>query len=159
MYDLLLDGFVYDGLDAGICALVTPAPIQMQGGGALRIDVAKPTENTWDIGASTPITKNFKAGDLIVFAVWAKLDAEDADTQLDIPAVIQVSNAPYTPIVQGKVTLTTSWQLVHMQGVSGSDHEAGTTNVALSIGGSAKKIDMGPAYVLNESAPPAAPAH
>lgn len=122
----------------------------VQGGGAMRITIAQPTENAWDIGMSTPVDKAFKKGETIMLAVWAKVESDDADTLVKIPAAIQINTSPYTGIIQGRITLTTQWQLLHIEGVSNDDYAAGKTNVALSLGGSAKKIDIGPAFVLDE---------
>ncbi len=126
----------------------------VQGGGAIRITIAKPTENAWDIGMSTSIDKAFKKGETIMLAVYAKVESDDPDTLMDVPAAIQISSSPYTGIIQGKFTLTTKWQLLHIEGVSNDDYAAGKANVALSLGGSAKKIDIGPAFVLDEGVVP-----
>lgn len=126
----------------------------VQGGGAMRVTIAKPTENAWDIGMSTSIDKPFKQGETLVLAVWAKAESDDADTLVEVPAAIQISSSPYTGIIQGRLTLTTQWQLLHIEGVSSADYAAGKANVALSLGGSAKKIDIGPAFVLDEGVVP-----
>lgn len=47
-----------------------------------------------------------------------------------------------------RVELTTEWKLVHIEGVAASDHAAGTANVALSLGGAAHMIDLGPVFAL-----------
>src|SRR6185437_14383078 len=43
---------------------------KMPNGNALRITVAKPTENNWDIGISAPLSGAVKAGQTVDFAVW-----------------------------------------------------------------------------------------
>ena len=126
----------------------------VQGGGAMRVTIANPTENAWDIGMSTSIDKPFKKGETLVVAVYAKVESTDPDTLVDIPVAVQINTSRYTGIIQGKITLTTTWQLLNIEGVANADYPAGKTNVALSLGGSAKKIDIGPAFVLDQGVVP-----
>lgn len=119
-------------------------------GQALEVKVARPTENSWDVGVTAPLTGAVKAGDHITFAVRARLKAADPDTQLDIPAVVEQAAAPNAAVIQGTITVTTSWQWLRIGGVVASDQPAGTLNAALQIGDAAKVIDLGPAVVTDE---------
>ncbi len=112
------------------------------GGKALEVDVAKPTENDWDVGLATPLTGAIKAGDHLTFALWARLKAADPGTQMDIPLIIE-KTAPETPIIENKVTLTTQWQWVRVDAVATADYSAGTLKADLQIGNAAKTIDVG----------------
>ncbi|MGZ3298956.1 MAG: hypothetical protein ACXU8O_08075, partial [Asticcacaulis sp.] len=81
----------------------------------------------------------------------ARLKANDSATQLDIPAVVQLAAAPYTPLIEGTLTVTAQWQWLHLRGVMAEDHAAGTLSAALQLGNAAKTIELGPAIVTNVS--------
>ena len=119
-------------------------------GNIFEATIAKPTENTWDVGATIPVTGAVKAGDRIVFAVRARLKAADPDTQLDVPAVLEGVNAPYGEALNGTMVVTTQWQWLRVTGVVKADHAAGTLNAALQIGGAMKVIDLGPAVLVDQ---------
>lgn len=119
----------------------------VQGGGAMRVTVAKAPDNVWDIGASTPVSGAIAKGDRLVVAFWARLEGGTADAA-EIPVVLQVASPPYAPILAGGVSLGSEWKLVSITGASAADHAAGSTNVALQLGGAARKIDLGPAFVM-----------
>ncbi|RHW17231.1 hypothetical protein D1610_11850 [Sphingomonas gilva] len=120
----------------------------VQGGGAMRIDVAKAQANVWDVGASTPISGAIAKGDRLVVAFWARLESGGTGGSAEIPTILQVASPPYAPIVAGSVTLGGEWKLVSITGTAAADHAAGSTNVALQLGGAAQKIDLGPAFVM-----------
>jgi hypothetical protein len=119
----------------------------VQGGGAMRVTVTKAPENVWDIGASTPVSGAIAKGDRLVVAFWARVEGGPADAG-EIPVVLQVASPPYAPIVAGSVPLGGEWKLVSITGASAGDHAAGSANVALQLGGAARKIDLGPAFVM-----------
>jgi hypothetical protein len=119
-------------------------------GNALELTVAKPTENTWDVGVSAPIKGAIKAGDRVTFAVRARLKAADPGTQLDVPAIIEGISAPNAEIVEGILPVTTQWQWLKISGVVTAAHAAGTLDIALQIGGAAKVIDLGPTVVVDQ---------
>ncbi len=119
-------------------------------GNALQITVPKPTENAWDVGVTVPIRGAIRAGDHITFAAWVKLNAPDADTQLSIPATVQLAEAPYSEIFNGSMVVTTQWQLLHISGIADKNYAAGATSAALSVGGAAKVIEFGPAFITDQ---------
>ena len=120
----------------------------VQGGGAVRVTIPAKPANPWDIGASAPIKGAIAKGDKLVLAFWARLERGGSEGGATIGGSIQLAAPPYTPIVTGQVGLTGEWKLVHVEGVAGSDHPAGTANVALTLGGAAHVIDLGPVFVL-----------
>lgn len=129
----------------------TYAPIDdpvVPGGRAVRVTVAKPTENAWDIGVSAPVTGAIAAGDTVDVAVWARLSAADPQTQLDVPISLALTKAPYTEFIVGDVTLTTQWQLVHIRGPVATAQAQSTVEVVLSLGSAAKVVDLGAAAVV-----------
>jgi hypothetical protein len=111
------------------------------GGKALEVQVAKPTEDDWDVGLATPLTGAVRAGDHLTFALWARLKAADPGTQMDIPLIIE-KTAPETPIIESKVILTPQWQWVRVDAVAAADYPAGTLKADLQIGNAAKIIDV-----------------
>jgi len=123
-------------------------------GQALEVRVAKPTEASWDVGVTSPITGAARSGDYIKVAVPARLKAADPDTQLDIPAVIEAAAAPNAAVAQGRITVTTQWQWLTFGGVMTADQPGGTLNAVLQIGNAAKVIDLGPAVITDEGPQP-----
>ncbi len=121
---------------------------EVQGGGAIRVTVAKMPANTWDAGASFPITKPIRKGDTLVLAFYARLVSGGTDGKTEIAASVQKSTSPYDPIITGRVTLTPEWKLVHVEAQAPADYPAGAANVALSMGTGVHVIDLGPVYVL-----------
>jgi hypothetical protein len=123
----------------------------VQGGGAIRVTIpAKPT-HAWDIGASVPIKGAIAKGDRLVLAFWARLAESGSDRRTRIAGTIQQAAPPYAPALSGTVELTTEWKLVHIEGVAAGDHPAGSANIALTLGGAAHTIDLGPVFVLKQS--------
>ena len=120
----------------------------VQGGGAIRVTIPAKATNAWDIGASSPIQGAIAKGAKLVLAFWARLADGGSDGRTSIAGAIQQASPPYAPIVSGAVQLTAEWKLVHIEGVAASDHAAGTANIALTLGGAAHTIDLGPVFVL-----------
>jgi hypothetical protein len=120
----------------------------VQGGGAMRVTVAKLPANAWDAGASSPISGAIRKGQPLILAFWARLESGGVDGKTEIAAAIQRSTSPYDPIVSGRVTLTSEWKLVHIEGKAPADYPAGAANIALSLGTAAHVIDLGPVYVM-----------
>lgn len=120
----------------------------VQGGGAMRVTIAAKPANAWDIGASAPIKGAIAKGDKLVMAFWARLAGGGTDGRTQVAASIVQAAAPYTPVLSGSVELTDSWKLVHVKGVAGVDHPAGAANAALTLGGAAHTVDLGPVFVF-----------
>jgi len=120
----------------------------VQGGGAMRVTVASMPANAWDAGASFPITKPIRKGDMLLLAFYARLVTGGTDGKTEIAASIQRSTSPYDPIITGRVTLTPTWQLVHVEAPAPADYPAGSANIALSIGTAVHTIDLGPVFVM-----------
>ncbi|QDX25357.1 hypothetical protein FPZ54_04495 [Sphingomonas suaedae] len=123
----------------------------VQGGGAMRVAITAKPANPWDIGASSPIKGAIAKGDRLVLAFWARLADGGADGRTTIAGAIQQASPPYAAIVSGSVELTGDWTLVHIKGIAASGHAAGTANVALTLGGAAHTIDLGPVFVLKSA--------
>jgi hypothetical protein len=123
----------------------------VQGGGAIEVTIAKPTETIWDVGASTAVDGAIAKGDALVIAFYARVVSGGTDGDVTLPGVLQVASPPYAPIVTGTVRIGKDWRLVTMKGVAAADHPKGTTNVAVQLGGAAKKLALGPTFVMKIS--------
>lgn len=120
----------------------------VQGGGAMRVTVAAKPANAWDIGASAPIKGAIAKGDKLVLAFWVRLAEGGTNGRTEIAASIVQATAPYTPVLGGPVEPTNSWKLVHVKGVAAANYAAGAATVALTLGGAAHTVDLGPVFVF-----------
>jgi Cellulase (glycosyl hydrolase family 5)/Carbohydrate binding domain len=116
---------------------------------ALKVTVATPRPNPWDIGAVVALTGNIKKGDKLVFAVMARLDSQDPAPRTQIYTTIQQNEAPYTAITSGTITVTPEWDTLSFSGIASGDYPAGKANVGLHLGHLKGTIELGPVYVLN----------
>ena len=123
----------------------------VQGGGAMRVTIPAQPANAWDIGASAPIKGAIARGDKLVLAFWARLAEGGSNGRTRIAGSIQQASPPYAPVLSGSVELTGEWKLVHIEGIAAADHAAGTANIALTLGGGAHTIDLGPVFVLRQN--------
>lgn len=123
---------------------------EVPGGKAVRIEATRGA-NAWDIGAGMPVEGDINAGDVLLVAVWARVETPPAgQTTTRIPAImIQQSAAPYTPVISGAATLTSEWQLVFASGTAPEARPRGSAGITLHLGGANQVIDLGPAFVFN----------
>ena len=120
----------------------------VQGGSAMRVTIPAKPANPWDIGASVAISGPIAKGDKLILAFWVRLAEGGTEGPADLGAAIQQNSAPYAPIVAGRVMLSSDWKLVHVKGVAAEAYPAGKANVALTLGDTARTIDLGPAFVM-----------
>lgn len=120
----------------------------VQGGTAMRVTIPSKPTNAWDIGASLPIQRDIAKGDRLILAFWVRVAGNAGEALTGLGAAIQQNSAPHAPIVQGRITLSNEWRLVHVKGVANGDYPAGKANVALTLGDAARTIDLGPAFVM-----------
>lgn len=123
---------------------------EVPGGKAVRVEATR-SANAWDIGAGMPVDGDIHAGDVLLVAVWARVETPPAGQETArIPAVmIQQSAAPYSPVISGAATLTHDWQLIFASGTAPEDRPRGSAGITLHIGGATQVIDLGPAFVFN----------
>lgn len=123
---------------------------EVPGGKAVRVEATR-SANAWDIGAGMPVDGDIAAGDVLLVAVWARVETPPAGQQTTrIPAVmIQQSAAPYTPVITGAATLTSEWQLIFASGTAPEARPRGSAGITLHLGGATQTIDLGPAFVFN----------
>lgn len=123
----------------------------VQGGEALRIVVPAKGANAWEISASMPIQKPVKAGDQLILAFWARLEkGENGATTATLPfSAVQLSSAPYTPIVSGALEIGPEWKMHELRGKADKDYPAGALNVSIHLATAKQTVDLGPAFVLD----------
>lgn len=111
--------------------------------------VAPVTENPWDVAASLPIASHLKAGQRIAIVFWARVRADDPDTQFEIPVTIEGAAEPYATLMHGKAIVTTAWRKVSVAGVLSADVALGSANVQVLLGAAAKMVELGNAEVVS----------
>ncbi len=117
------------------------------GGAAIHVS-APVTENPWDVAASLPIKSHLKAGQRIAIVFWARVRADDPDTQFEIPVTVEGASEPYPTLLHARTIVTTAWRRVSVTGVLSSDVAPGSANIQVLLGAAAKTLEMGPAEVL-----------
>ena len=124
---------------------------RVQGGKALRVPVSGRSEQAWSVGIAVPITQAVQAGDNLILAFWARLEAgEDGATSATLPYVaVQMAGEPYTPLFNGPATIGPEWRLHELRGRASQDHAANTLNVAMHLATARQTVDIGPVFVLN----------
>ena len=115
----------------------------------MRIEASR-RPNPWDIGANMPVQGDIRAGDVILLAVWARLERAPAGQQtVRLPIMINQTAAPYTAVITGSPTVTSEWKLVFAKGVASEARPNGSAGVAVHLSGADQTIDLGPAFVFN----------
>jgi hypothetical protein len=123
----------------------------VQGGRALRITVKGKGANVWDAALESPMKKPVKAGDQIVLAFEARLEkgADGATTAAFPFAGVQLTSAPYTPIVMNGFELGPDWKMVEIRGKADRDYPAGALKVSIHLATAKQTVDIGPIVVLD----------
>jgi hypothetical protein len=123
----------------------------VQGGKALRIQVAAKGKNNWDAFASSPIQKPVKAGDKLVLAFWARLEkGEGGAAASTLPFTgVQVSSPPYPSVFNEAVQVGPEWKLHQVKGTADKDYAAGSIGVSIHLANAKQTIDLGPIFVLD----------
>jgi len=128
-----------------------PAPVAdktVPGGRALRRIAAPITENPWDVSAGLPIASHLKKGQRIAIEFWARVRADDPDTQFEVPVTIEGASEPYPTLMSGKATVTTAWRKLVVSGVLSADVTPGSANVEVLLGAAAKTVEVGNAEIV-----------
>jgi hypothetical protein len=123
----------------------------VQGGHALRVRVPGRSDQPWSVSVSVPITRAVHAGDNLVLAFWARLEAGEngaATTVLPYNAV-QMASAPYTAVFHGPLTIGHDWRIQQISGRADRDYAEGALNVAIHLATARQTVDIGPVFVLD----------
>ncbi len=126
---------------------VPVADRSVSGGKAVRF-VAPVTENPWDAGIHLPIASQVNNGQRIAIVFWARVRADDPDTQFALPVTIEGASEPYPTLMSGKVTVSTAWRQVSVIGTLTADVAPGSANVQVLLGAAAKTVEVGSAKIL-----------
>ncbi|HEX8239947.1 MAG TPA: hypothetical protein VF574_09440 [Allosphingosinicella sp.] len=123
----------------------------VQGGRALRIQVAGKGANAWDVAVGSAIQKPVRTGDRLVLAFWARLaKGEGGLATATLPYnAVQLASAPYSPLFSGPATIGPEWKLYEVRGKSDRDYAAGALNATLHLATGKQTVDIGPVIVLD----------
>jgi hypothetical protein len=123
----------------------------VQGGKALRIEIAGKGTNPWDAAVGGPIVKPVKAGDTLILAYWVRLEkGEKGATTATLPyAAIQLASAPYSTVISGSADIGPVWKLQQVSGKADKDYPANALKVTIQLATAKQTIDFGPIVVLD----------
>jgi hypothetical protein len=127
----------------------------VQFGKALRIPLSGHAD-FWRIGITTPLLKPVKSGDQIVIAFWARAEK----TENGAPGRIGRVQLEATPVIRAifeqAFEVGPEWKMYQLKGVSDRDYRPGELNAAMHLDSAKQVLDIGPVYVLDYGARPAA---
>lgn len=122
----------------------------VQGGHALRVDIAAAGANPWDIGAGSPTTKPVRAGDVLLLAVWLRAERlPDGESAARVNIRLQGADAPYAEIGSSDVLVGAEWKMYFAQAVAARDFPAGTAAATIQLASASQTIDLGPVFILD----------
>jgi endo-1,4-beta-xylanase len=123
----------------------------VQGGQAMRFEIRDKGANPWSISANVSIVKPVKAGDVVLFAFWARAELPLAgQSTASIPGIrIQETKAPYGTFAQDAAAVTGKWAMYYASGVADKDYKPGTLIATLQLAAGKQTIDLGPVFVLD----------
>jgi hypothetical protein len=124
------------------------------GGKALRINVAGKGANPWDAGVISKVTGPVKAGDELIFIIYARLEqGENGAASASLPGnQLSLAEAPYTMLFGGPATVGPKWQMLRARGKADKDYPSGSLNAQVHLATGKQVIDIGPIYVSKASA-------
>lgn len=122
----------------------------VQGGHALRVDVAAAGANPWDVGAGSVTTKPITRGDVLLLAVWLRAERlpQGAATAA-INIRLQGTAAPYPEIAAASIAVGPEWKLYFAQTVAASDFAAGQAGATVQLATASQTIDLGPVFIFD----------
>jgi len=124
---------------------------RVQGGKALRVQVAKKGANPWDSTVGGTIKKPIARGDRLLLLFSARLDKGDngaSATTLPHNA-IQLNAAPYSTIISGQAEIGPEWKDFQVSGTSDGNYKAGDLKVTIQLATAKQTVDFGPIVVLD----------
>ncbi|MGA9659351.1 MAG: hypothetical protein WBQ60_09665 [Asticcacaulis sp.] len=119
---------------------------QVNGGSALQIDTTKIGSNPWDVQAGIKTSKAIKKGDVVLLAFWARAITPET---IKVPALIQQSAAPYTPLTTENLTISSDWKLYYVNATADKDYPAESANATLHLALNTQSIALGPVFLLD----------
>lgn len=124
----------------------------VQGGKALRIQVPRKGSDPWATALGSTVKKPVKAGDTLLLAFYARLEAgEGGAATATLPfAGVQLADSPWTPIFHEPVEIGREWKLVQVKGKADRDYPAGKLKVTVHLATAKQTVDVGPLILLDQ---------
>jgi hypothetical protein len=126
---------------------------KVQGGKAIRIQIAAKGKNVWDASMGSAVTKPVKAGDQLILAFWARLEkGENGATTTTLPYnAVQLASAPWSPVFNQSAEIGPEWKLVQIKGTADKDYAANALTATMHLATARQTLDFGPIVVLDLS--------
>ena len=104
--------------------------------------------NPWDVQASSPVAGAIKEGDVIMLMYYARA-AEPAEGGSSLNARVQLSAAPYTPVLEMTSPISSEWKSYCAHRVATGNVGEKKGNVSLHLATAKQVIELGPVFVFN----------
>ena len=122
----------------------------VQGGKALRVQVAKKGANPWDAMIGGPVNKPIKAGDKLILAFWARLEKGENGATTTLPYnAVQLASAPYSTVISGSNDIGPDWKMYQVTGKSDRDYGSGQVKVTIQLATAKQTVDFGPIMLFD----------
>jgi hypothetical protein len=120
------------------------------GGYALRVKVNTDGPNPWAVAAQAPVSGAIKKGDVVLLALWARVEEPAAGKQAgDFNVRIQQSAAPYAAVGETALQVGPDWKMYYVSGRSNLDLGPGLSAVAVHLAKARQTVELGPFTLLN----------
>jgi hypothetical protein len=117
---------------------------------AVRVTVAAKSNNPWDVGAVSPLTKPIAAGDVISVVVYLRAPMLKDGETTPIPYIgLGHAAAPYDQIAKASVNVTNQWKVYFASGKAASAFAADAATVGIHLAADKHVIELGPVRVLD----------
>ena len=122
----------------------------VQGGRAVRVNIAVAGGNTWDVGAGSVSTRPVRAGDVLLLAVWMRTERAPQGADAGRAIIRLQGNAePYPDVVSVPVAPTGEWKLYFANAVADRDWAPGALGATVQLAGASQTIDLGPVFIFD----------
>lgn len=124
---------------------------RVEGGKALRVQIARKGENPWDSTVGGVIKKPIAKGDRLILLFSARLEkGENGATSATLPYnAIQLAAAPYSTVISGASQIGPEWKDIQVSGVADANYPAGALKVTIQLATAKQTVDFGPLVVLD----------
>jgi len=124
---------------------------KVQGGKALRVQVARKGAHPWDSTVGGPIVKPIKRGDHLVLLFSARLaQGENGATTATLPYnAIQLVAAPYSTVITGSGQIGPEWKDFQVTGTADANYAAKELKVTVQLATAKQIVEFGPVVVLD----------
>ena len=124
---------------------------KVQGGKALRVQVAQKGAHPWDSTVGGAIKKPIASGDRLMLVFSARLEkGENGATTATLPYnAVQLTAAPYSTVISGSADIGPEWKDFQITGTSAADYKASDLKVTVQLATARQTVDFGPIVVLD----------